>query len=70
MLCCLLIIICVGARLYEMKNCMIEVFLNVLHGIAGWTIERSIKQGSQCRIKIVFGSGDGDGNICIIEIIY
>lgn len=53
-----------------MKNCMIEVFLNVLHGIAGWTIERSIKQGSQCRIKIVFGSGDGDGNICIIEIIY
>ena len=39
-------------------------FLNLIC-IAGWTIERGIQQSSQCRIKIVFGSGAWAGNIFI-----
>lgn len=64
------IIVCFGAWLCEMTNILFEVFLNLLHCIAGWTIERSVQQGSQCRTEIVFGSGAGDGNIFIREIEY
>lgn len=53
-----------------MTNILFVVFLNLLHCIAGWTIERSVQQGSQCRTEIVFGSGAGDGNIFIREIEY
>jgi len=41
-----------------------KLFVNLIC-IAGWTIERGIKQGSQCRIEIVFGSGAWAGNICV-----
>jgi len=43
------------------------VFLIVIY-IAGWTIERDIEQGSQCRIKIVFGSGAWTGNLYIMKL--
>lgn len=42
--------------------CSEVVFLNLIW-IAGWTIERGIKQGSHCRIEIVFGSRAWAGNI-------
>jgi len=44
---------------------MLFILFIDLFCIAGWTIERGIKQGSQCRVKIVFGSGAWAGNICI-----
>jgi len=51
-------------------------FPAILAGVAGiiifedvvsLEIGRGIKQGSQCRVKIVFGSGAWASNICIYE---
>lgn len=36
--------------------------LNSESAFVGRAIERSVKQGSQCRTEVVFGGGEGDGN--------